>query len=68
VNVLAEAERMLGDTELTPGQLAQLRALSRKYNQLLYESRGRDGELRERLRADVLAMLTPAQRRKLEGA
>ena len=68
MNVLAEAERIRGSTELSPGQVAQLRALGRKYSQLGFEGGTGDAELRERLRSDVLGMLTAAQRRSLEGS
>jgi Spy/CpxP family protein refolding chaperone len=64
VNALAEAIRMLGDTELTAGQLAQLRALGRKYAQRSFEG-GSPEELRARLRADIREMLTPEQREAL---
>jgi Spy/CpxP family protein refolding chaperone len=63
MNALAEAARMLGDMELSPSQLAQLRALNRKYAQRLYERRGSEAELRALLRSDILAMLTPEQER-----
>jgi hypothetical protein len=36
VNALALAAEILGQVEPTPGQLAQLRALDRKYAQRLY--------------------------------
>ena len=65
MNALGEAARMLGDIELSPGQLAQLRALNRKYAQLLYEHRRPEVELRALLRADIMAMLTPEQERGL---
>jgi hypothetical protein len=65
MNALVEAARMLGDMELTPGQLAQLRALNRKYAQRLYERRGSEAELRALLRSDILAMLTSEQERAL---
>jgi hypothetical protein len=66
MNALAEAARMLGDMELSPSQLAQLRALNRKYAQRLYERRGSEAELRALLRSDILAMLTSEQKRALE--
>jgi Spy/CpxP family protein refolding chaperone len=59
---------MLGDIELSSGQLAQLRALNRKYAQLLYERRRPEAELRALLRSDILAMLTPEQARALKGS
>lgn len=65
MNALAEATRMLGDTELTAGQLAQLRALGRKYAQRRFEG-GKTEELRALLRADILEILTPEQRQALE--
>jgi hypothetical protein len=64
VNALAEAARMLGDLELTSGQLAQLRALDRKYAQRRYEG-GTEEELLAALRSDILEMLTPEQGRAL---
>jgi hypothetical protein len=65
MNALAEAARMLGDMELSPSQLAQLRALNRKYAQRLYERHGSEAELRALLRSDILAMLTAEQKRAL---
>jgi len=59
MNALAEAARMLGDRELSPGQLAQLRALDRKYAQRRFEGGRSEAELLAMLRADILAMLTP---------
>ena len=56
---------MLGDLELSPGQLAQLRALDRKYAQRLFERRQPEATLRAMLRSDILAMLTPEQERAL---
>jgi hypothetical protein len=56
---------MLGDMELSSGQLAQLRALDRKYAQRLYARRLPEPELLAMLRADILAMLTPEQERAL---
>lgn len=64
MNALAEATRMLGDMELSAGQLAQLRALGRKYAQRSFEG-GSPEELRARLRADIREMLTPEQREAL---
>ena len=61
MNALAEATRMLGDMELSAGQLAQLRALGRKYAQRGFEG-GRTEELRVQLRAEILELLTPEQR------
>jgi hypothetical protein len=65
MNALAEAARMLGDMELSPGQLAQLRALERKYAQQRFEGRRPEADLLDRLRSDILAMLTPEQERAL---
>ena len=65
MNALAEAARLLGDIELSPGQLAQLRALNRKYAQRLYERRQPEADLHAMLRADILAVLTPEQERAL---
>jgi hypothetical protein len=65
MNALAEAARMLGDMELSPGQLAQLRALDRKYAQQRFERRRSDAELLDLLRSDILAVLTPEQERAL---
>jgi hypothetical protein len=65
VNALAEATRMLGDMELSAGQLAQLRALGRKYAQRRFEG-GSPEELRALLRADILEILTPKQRQALD--
>jgi hypothetical protein len=67
MNALAEAARMLGAMELSPGQLAQLRALDRKYAQRVYERRGSEADLRALLRSDILAVLTPEQERALGG-
>ena len=64
MNALAEAARMLGDMELTSGQLAQLRALDRKYAQRRYEG-GTEEALLAALRSDILEMLTPEQGRAL---
>lgn len=65
MNALTEAARMLGDMELSPGQLAQLRALDRKYAQRRFEGRRSEADLLEHLRSDILAMLTPEQQRAL---
>jgi hypothetical protein len=65
MNALAEAARMLGDMELSAGQLAQLRALDRKYAQRRFEGRRSEAELLDLLRSDILAMLTPEQERAL---
>jgi hypothetical protein len=65
MNALAEAARLLGEMELSPGQLAQLRALDRKYAQRRFEGRRSEADLLDLLRADIIAMLTPEQRRAL---
>ena len=65
MNALTEATRLLGDLELSSGQLAQLRALNRKYAQRVFERRQPEAELLAMLRADILAMLTPEQERAL---
>ena len=65
MNALTEAARMLGDMELSPGQLAQLRALDRKYAQQRFERRRPEAELLDLLRSDILAVLTPEQERAL---
>jgi hypothetical protein len=65
MNALAEAARMLGDMELSAGQLAQLRALDRKYAQRRFEGRRSEADLLDLLRSDILAMLTPEQERAL---
>ena len=64
------AKRMLGDLTLSPPQLAQLRAIDRKYQQALFTLL--DGAQRapttaeilpldEMAARDILAMLTPEQ-------
>jgi Spy/CpxP family protein refolding chaperone len=79
MNALTMAARMLGNMELTSGQMAQLHALNRKYAQqvytMLHDSGGgsaplrrelteaEEAELNARLRSDILGMLTPEQRR-----
>jgi Spy/CpxP family protein refolding chaperone len=77
MNALTMATEMLGNVELTPGQLAQLRALDRKYAQrvytLLHDSEAGTRELSEaeaadleaKLRSDVHALLTPEQQGQL---
>jgi hypothetical protein len=65
MNALAEAARMLGDMELSAGQLAQLRALDRKYAQRRFDGRRSEADLLDLLRSDILAMLTPDQERAL---
>jgi hypothetical protein len=56
---------MLGDMELRPSQLAQLRALNRKYAQRLYARRHPESDLLAMLRSDILAILTAEQEREL---
>jgi Spy/CpxP family protein refolding chaperone len=71
---------MLGNLELTPGQLTQLRALNRKYAQrvytLLHESeagtpreltKAEAADLDAKLMADILALLTPEQQSALQN-
>jgi Spy/CpxP family protein refolding chaperone len=77
MNALTVALEMLGNIELTPGQLAQLRALDRKYAQrvytLLHDSEDGTRQLTEveaadleaKLRSDVLDLLTPEQQGQL---
>jgi hypothetical protein len=72
------AKELLGDLEPSPGQLAQLRALDRKYAQrvysLLHESDiprqeltdGEAADLRAMLVSDILALLTPEQKGLLQ--
>jgi hypothetical protein len=75
MNAFTVAAEIFGNMELTPGQLAQLRALDRKYAQrvytLLHDSEtgtAREltdveaADLEAKLRADVLGLLTPEQR------
>jgi hypothetical protein len=59
MNALAEASRLLGDRKLNQAQLAQLRALDRKYAQWLYERRDSEEALRERLRTEILELVAP---------
>jgi hypothetical protein len=79
MNALTIALQMLGNIELTPGQLAQLRALNRKYAQRVYtllhpsDAAPREeltpaeaADLHANLRADILALLSPEQL-KLSG-
>ena len=73
MNALSIASELLGNLELSPGQLAQLRALDRKYAQriytLMHESEAGTRELSDaetadldaRLTTDILGMLTPEQ-------
>ena len=80
LSAYAEAERLLGGVELTSGQLAQVRAIDVAHQRRLFDllhgaagalprepTEGEAEALRERIDADLLAMLTPAQRRALGG-
>jgi hypothetical protein len=85
------AAQMLGDMPLTNWQVAELRAIDRKYQQHVYTLLHRDdgveaagaspsgapragreltaeevAELRARVTSDILAMLTPEQRRAVD--
>jgi hypothetical protein len=75
MNVFQLAAELIGDIELSPGQLAQLRALDRKYAQRVYTilhggdsgtphepTEAETAELRAQLTADILDLLTPEQR------
>lgn len=64
------AARLLGNVTLSPSQLAQLRALDRKYQQALFNllngsqrapTVGEISTLDESAARDILAMLTPDQ-------
>jgi hypothetical protein len=78
MNALTVAADILGNISLSPGQLAQLRALNRKYAQraysLLHESSAPRRELSDAeaadlqamLVSDILAMLTPEQQSLLQ--
>jgi hypothetical protein len=77
LSAYAEAERLLGGQqlrELTAGQLAQLRAIDVAHQRRLFALVRADGQprepterelaaLRERIAADIRAILTPEQRR-----
>jgi hypothetical protein len=79
MDAFSTAAEMLGTTALTPGQLAQLRALNTKHYLAVHALlRGPDGREQERdltevesaalralLAADILEILTPEQRRAL---
>ena len=75
MNAYAMAAQLLGDVELSVGQLAQLRAIDVKYQQRLFTLLHRDdappveemAELRAMIAADLLEMLTPEQRDELPG-
>jgi hypothetical protein len=74
MNALTTAAEILGNLELSPGQLAQLRALNRKYAQRAYTllhppnaapreelTEAEAADLEAKLRSDILALLTPEQ-------
>jgi hypothetical protein len=74
MNALTIASELLGNLELSSGQLAQLRALNRKYAQRVYTllhpsdaptrlalTEAEAADLHAKLTADILAMLTPEQ-------
>ncbi|HEU0079669.1 MAG TPA: hypothetical protein VFQ76_18570 [Longimicrobiaceae bacterium] len=82
LDAFSVAAELLGDVPLTPGQLTQLRALDHRYYQELFDrlnppvgpprTRAELAEeevaaLRALLEAGVRDMLTPGQRRRLEG-
>ena len=72
MNVFQMAAELLGGRELSPGQLAQLRALDRKYAQRVYTllhgpddtahepTAAEAAELRAQLVADIRQLLTPS--------
>jgi hypothetical protein len=75
MDAITVANELLGNLHVSPGQLAQLRALNRKYAQRIYtllhppDGPPRDqlaeaeaADLHARLTADILALLTPEQR------
>jgi uncharacterized membrane protein len=78
MNALNVAADILGNISPSPGQLAQLRALNRKYAQrvysLLHESDAirleltdaEAADLQAMLVSDILAMLTPEQQSLLQ--
>jgi len=70
IGAFAVAKRVLGELTLTVGQLTQLRAIDRKYQQALFTLlNGADrpptsaeiAQLDEIARRDILDMLTPDQ-------
>ena len=79
MDAFSTAARILGGIELTPGQLAQLRAIDHKWQQRLFDllhPAGSSGARREPTEAelealrrgvtdDVLGLLTPEQRGRL---
>ena len=71
IGAFAVAKRMLGDLTLTAGQLTQLRAIDRKYQQALFAlldgadrppTSAEVAQLDEIAAREVLDMLTPDQR------
>lgn len=72
----AVAARLLGDLTLSAGQLAQLRAIDRKYQQALFTlldgaqrpaPSAEIARLDESAARDILEMLTPEQRIRVAG-
>jgi hypothetical protein len=80
MDVFSVATEILGETTLSPGQLAGLRAINTRFYLQVHDLlRGPDGRseardlteaetaaLRGRLEADILEILSPAQRRALD--
>jgi Spy/CpxP family protein refolding chaperone len=78
MDAFSVAAAVLGDLALTPGQLAQLRALDHRYQQRRFEllhapgagaalAEEEERELRQGMERDVLELLTPEQRGELEA-
>jgi hypothetical protein len=76
IGAFAVAKRVLGDLTLTVGQLAQLRAIDRKYQQGLFTlldgaqrapTSAEIAQLDEIAMRDILEMLTPGQRQRVSG-
>ncbi|HET7233061.1 MAG TPA: hypothetical protein VFJ16_23835 [Longimicrobium sp.] len=79
-NVFSLASRLLGALDLSPGQLAQLRAIDHACQQRVFTllrggpaARGEltdeeEQELRSTVERDILAMLTPGQRERIGRA
>ena len=76
IGAFAVARRMLGDLPLTVGQLTQLRAIDRKYQQALFTlldggqrppTSAEIAPLDEIAARDILEMLTPEQRQHVRG-
>lgn len=68
------AEKLLGSLSLTPGQIAQLRAIDHKYQQSLYTmlqgvsrapTEAERSELDDRAAREIMDMLTAKQRTRL---